>query len=145
MCPQRLFVPMLHAAPSTWLRPSLGVSPFKAAYSSLRRLEHYRAPRRRVLPFRASVSRNWQRQQRPDSQRLDATQSSAKAGDATSAADSLSSVLHDTNPAENNLLAPVNIPEDKNAVLKEKHPAASILANSGLVVQRQLEMMNVLM
>jgi hypothetical protein len=48
-------------------------------------------------------------------------------------------------PSQNTLLAPVHIPEDPNGVLKETHPATSILANSGLVVQRQLEMMNVMM
>ncbi|KAJ5349894.1 hypothetical protein N7541_007621 [Penicillium brevicompactum] len=47
-------------------------------------------------------------------------------------------------PSQNTLLAPVHIPEDPNGVLKELHPATSILANSGLVVQRQLEMMNVM-
>jgi hypothetical protein len=58
---------------------------------------------------------------------------------------SLSATLHDTNPQDNSLLAPVHIPEDPNAVLKERHPAAAILANSGLVVERQFEMMNVLL
>lgn len=48
-------------------------------------------------------------------------------------------------PSQNTLLSPVHIPEDPNAVLKEKHPAANVLANSGLVIQRQLEMMNVMM
>ncbi|KAJ5323777.1 Scramblase-domain-containing protein [Penicillium atrosanguineum] len=47
-------------------------------------------------------------------------------------------------PAQNTLLSPVHVPEDPNAVLKETHPAISILANSGLVVQRQFEMMNVM-
>ncbi|KAJ5099564.1 Scramblase-domain-containing protein [Penicillium argentinense] len=47
-------------------------------------------------------------------------------------------------PAQNTLLAPVHIPEDPNGVLKESHPAVSVLANSGVVVQRQLEMMNVM-
>lgn len=48
-------------------------------------------------------------------------------------------------PSQNTLLSPVHLPEDPHAVLKENHPAISILANSGLVVQRQLEMMNVMM
>lgn len=48
-------------------------------------------------------------------------------------------------PAQNTLLSPVHIPEDPNGVLKESHPATNILANSGVVVQRQLEMMNVMM
>ncbi|OJD19197.1 hypothetical protein AJ78_00810 [Emergomyces pasteurianus Ep9510] len=59
--------------------------------------------------------------------------------------ESLSATLRNTNPQENSLLAPVHIPEDPHAVLKERHPAAGLLSNSGLVVQRQLEMMNVLL
>ncbi|KAL5336327.1 Scramblase-domain-containing protein [Aspergillus crustosus] len=47
-------------------------------------------------------------------------------------------------PAQNTLLSPVYIPEDPHAVLRESHPATGILANSGLVVQRQLELMNVM-
>ncbi|KAJ4377340.1 hypothetical protein N0V83_000165 [Neocucurbitaria cava] len=37
------------------------------------------------------------------------------------------------------------MPEDPHAVLKETHPAMRLLDNSAIVVQRQLEMMNVLM
>jgi hypothetical protein len=48
-------------------------------------------------------------------------------------------------PAQNTLLSPVHIPEDPNGILKETHPAMGILANSGLVIQRQLELMNVMM
>ena len=55
---------------------------------------------------------------------------------------SVSSALANTDPAANNLLAPVHIPEDANAVIKSSHPATKLLANSGLVVQRQLEVMN---
>ncbi|KAJ6070323.1 hypothetical protein N7467_011642 [Penicillium canescens] len=47
-------------------------------------------------------------------------------------------------PSQNTLLSPVYLPEDPKGVLKENHPAISILANSGVVVQRQLEMMNVM-
>ncbi|KAB8234657.1 scramblase family protein [Aspergillus alliaceus] len=47
-------------------------------------------------------------------------------------------------PAQNTLLSPVHIPEDPHGVLKETHPAVGILTNSGLVVQRQLEIMNVM-
>lgn len=62
-----------------------------------------------------------------------------------SATENTSSTLHDTPPEQNTLLAPVHIPEDPNAVLKERHPAARLLANSGLVVQRELELMNVML
>jgi hypothetical protein len=56
---------------------------------------------------------------------------------------SVSNVLANTDDAANNLLAPVHIPEDANAIIKSSHPATNILAQSGLVVQRQIEMMNI--
>ena len=56
----------------------------------------------------------------------------------------LSDALRDTKDEDNSLLSPVHIPEDPNGVLNEKHPAATILANSGIVIQRQLELMNVM-
>ena len=46
---------------------------------------------------------------------------------------------------DNSLLSPVYIPEDPNGVLKSSHPAARLLDNSGLVVQRQLELGNLLL
>ena len=55
---------------------------------------------------------------------------------------SVSESLARADPAHNNLLAPVHIPEDERAVIKSQHPATKLLANSGLVVQRQIEMMN---
>ena len=45
----------------------------------------------------------------------------------------------------NDLLAPVHIPSDPLSILPPEHPATSILANSTIVVQRQLEMMNVML
>lgn len=62
----------------------------------------------------------------------------------SSSPDTVSSALQNTSADDNNLLAPVHITEDPNGVLNEKHPAASILANSAIVVQRQLELMNLL-
>ena len=55
---------------------------------------------------------------------------------------SVSETLARADPAHNNLLAPVHIPEDERAIIKSQHPATKLLANSGLVVQRQIEMMN---
>lgn len=43
------------------------------------------------------------------------------------------------------LVAEVHIPDDPNGVLPRDHPALSILGNSSLVIQRQLEMMNVML
>lgn len=56
---------------------------------------------------------------------------------------SLSENLAALSPQENGLLAPVHIPEDPNAVIKSGHPSTAIIANSGLVVQRQFEMLNI--
>lgn len=57
----------------------------------------------------------------------------------------MSSSLRDTSAEDNSLLTPVNIPEDPDGVLNEKHPAADLLSHSSLVVTRQLEMMNVML
>ncbi|KAL8773279.1 MAG: hypothetical protein Q9194_004376 [Teloschistes cf. exilis] len=56
---------------------------------------------------------------------------------------SIADVLKETKDEDNSLLSPVHIPEDPNGVLNERHPAAAILTNSGIVIQRQLELMNV--
>ncbi|KAI1615403.1 Scramblase-domain-containing protein [Exophiala viscosa] len=55
----------------------------------------------------------------------------------------MENILAETRPEDNSLLAPVHVPEDPSSVLKSDHPASNILAQSGLLVQRQLEMMNV--
>ncbi len=60
-------------------------------------------------------------------------------------APTVSETLDTTQPEHNSLLSPVHIPEDPDGVLKETHPAARLLANSSIVVQRQLELMNVMM
>ncbi|KAF2646623.1 Scramblase-domain-containing protein [Massarina eburnea CBS 473.64] len=59
--------------------------------------------------------------------------------------EAVSNALATTPDAENNLITPVYMPEDPNAVLKQTHPAMRLLDNSAIVVQRQVEMMNVLM
>lgn len=69
----------------------------------------------------------------------------SSAGSQTSGQSDATSNSSGTNPQYNTLLAPVHIPEDPDGLLKQTHPASQILANSGLVVQRQLEMMNVLL
>jgi hypothetical protein len=62
-----------------------------------------------------------------------------------SASESQDATIPNYDPSQNTLLSPVHLPEDPRGVLKENHPSISILANSGIVVQRQLEMMNILM
>lgn len=56
---------------------------------------------------------------------------------------SISTLLAQTDSTNNSLLAPVHIPEDPRAILRTNHPSTSLLEQSGIVVQRQLEMMNV--
>ncbi|KAL4886336.1 Scramblase-domain-containing protein [Aspergillus karnatakaensis] len=74
---------------------------------------------------------------RPPPIRKDPTPSDAQAGNTAAP-------VANYDPAQNSLLSPVYIPEDPHGVLKESHPATGILANSGLVVQRQLELMNIM-
>ncbi|KAF2816669.1 Scramblase-domain-containing protein [Mytilinidion resinicola] len=57
--------------------------------------------------------------------------------------EAVSTALSQASDADNNLLTPVHIPEDPHGVLKENHPAVSLLHNSSIIVQRQIEMMNV--
>ncbi|KAI9829696.1 MAG: hypothetical protein M1819_006067 [Sarea resinae] len=57
----------------------------------------------------------------------------------------VSDVLSSATAQENTLLSPVHISEDPNGVLNERHPAAGLLANSAVVIQRQLELMNVML
>ena len=71
--------------------------------------------------------------------------SPAQAEGKASSTDAISNALKNANPEDNHLLAPVHIPEDPDGVLNEKHPAAALLANSAIVVQRQLELMNVML
>ena len=61
-----------------------------------------------------------------------------------SAKTTVADALRDTDATNNNLLSPVHIPEDPDGVLNEKHPAASILAKSAIVIHRQLELMNIM-
>ncbi|KAH8731988.1 Scramblase-domain-containing protein [Phaeosphaeriaceae sp. PMI808] len=63
----------------------------------------------------------------------------------SSKVDAVSNALATTPSGENNLATPVFMPEDPNGVLKETHPVMRLLDNSTLIIQRQLEMMNVLM
>lgn len=66
-------------------------------------------------------------------------------GHQPSRVEAVSTALATTSEANNPLLAPVHVPEDPHGIIKETHPAMRILDNSTIVVQRQLEMMNVLM
>ena len=65
--------------------------------------------------------------------------------DEPSRVEAVSHALANTPSAQNPLLTPVHIPDDPHAVLKQTHPAMRLLDNSAIVIQRQLEMMNVLM
>ncbi|KAF2269355.1 Scramblase-domain-containing protein [Lojkania enalia] len=58
--------------------------------------------------------------------------------------EAVSNALARTPDSENCLITPVHIPEDPRSIIKETHPAMRLLENSAMVVQRQLEMMNVL-
>ncbi|KAF2272650.1 Scramblase-domain-containing protein, partial [Westerdykella ornata] len=59
--------------------------------------------------------------------------------------EAVSNALAQIPSSQNTLITPVYIPEDPHAILKETHSVMRLLDNSAIVVQRQLEMMNVLM
>jgi len=70
--------------------------------------------------------------------------SSHRVGRAQESNDKVSDALRNTaNGDVNNLVSPVHIPADPHGILHAGHPAISILANSSIIVQRQIEMMNV--
>ena len=54
----------------------------------------------------------------------------------------LASTLSETNSSD--LVSEVHIPADPDGVLPPDHPALAILGNSSLVIQRQIEMMNII-
>jgi len=53
----------------------------------------------------------------------------------------MEAILAETKPADNPLLTPVHIRENVKAALKSDHPAANILTQPGLVVQRHHEIL----
>ncbi|KAF1924985.1 Scramblase-domain-containing protein [Didymella exigua CBS 183.55] len=102
------------------------------------------------LPRRTPPQRNEERAARSSGQ--SATQSNQPSQDASSASangpsrvEAVSNALATTPDSQNPLVTPVHLLEDPHAVLKQSHPAMRILDNSAIVIQRQLEMMNVLM
>lgn len=103
----------------------------------------------RTVPFSRPL-RSSRREQQPSSnepanQPEQPAQPSTPQPSSASKVEAVSNALAQVPDSENNLVTPVYIPEDPNGVLKETHPAMRLLENSAIVVQRQLEMMNVLM
>lgn len=120
----------------------------RASFATARpqRPGNLRSIRARPLPRTGSKAPPGPRSRSPASkpQRLkQSTSENASSRDQASQV-AISTALRDTDAKDNNLLAPVNIPEDTNSVLKLDHPSTSILANSSIVVTRQLELMNVI-
>ncbi|KAF2437053.1 Scramblase-domain-containing protein [Tothia fuscella] len=82
----------------------------------------------------------------PTSSRHNASQSNQleKTSEQATKAEALSTALLQTAQSEDNdLLTPVSIPKDPYGILQDSHPAMGILANSSIIIRRQLEMMNV--
>lgn len=103
------------------------------------RFPKHNPPKRRVPAYSSKPPGN--ANQPPN----DPTESSKDATHEPSKVEAVSKTLSATPDSENSLIAPVHMPEDPHGVLKETHPAMRLLDNSTLIVQRQLEMMNVLM
>ena len=88
-----------------------------------------------------------ERPPKPDGRKVPLNKPEESPKDASSSpsrVEAVSNALSTTPDPSNSLVTPVHIAEDAHAVLKETHPAMRLLNNSSLVVQRQLEMMNVL-
>ncbi|KAL9112339.1 MAG: hypothetical protein Q9227_003457 [Pyrenula ochraceoflavens] len=79
----------------------------------------------------------------PSSENASPEQDAQSGPPAPPAPPSFAESLAAAKPEDNSLIAPVHIPEDAHAVLKSDHPSTSIIANSGIVVQRQFEMLNI--
>ena len=107
-----------------------------------------RGPRSRLPKYTPPQRKVPERSSRQQGSEHPAEQSNGPAKNAptdSSKVEAVSNALATTPDSQNPLLTPVYIPEDPNAVLKETHPAMRLLDNSAIVIQRQLEMMNVLM
>ncbi|RAL01969.1 scramblase family protein [Aspergillus ibericus CBS 121593] len=114
-------------------------APGRALASSFRGRSSPRGPRnsiRRPEPIRKEINPSPAQSPQSHNSEIPETPETTEAAS--------NSLVSQYDPSQNTLLAPVHIPEDPNGVIKETHPATGILANSGLVVQRQLELMNVM-
>ncbi|KIW79609.1 hypothetical protein Z517_06221 [Fonsecaea pedrosoi CBS 271.37] len=103
-------------------------------------------PRRQILTVSRCLHENLRRSSTSSNPKKDQDGStpSSSQRDTPPKPPSMEDLLAETSPQDNSLLAPVHIAEDANAILRSDHPATDILSQSGIVVQRQLEMMNVL-
>ncbi|KAH6638739.1 Scramblase-domain-containing protein [Boeremia exigua] len=105
-----------------------------------------RVPKHTPPQRRDSARTPAQRHGRPIPQGQEPPQDASSTGaNEPSRVDAVSNALAATPDSQNPLVTPVHMPEDPHAVLKQTHPAMRILDNSAIVIQRQLEMMNVLM
>ena len=135
---QRLFT----QAPSKYIQATFATArpprPSKLRVTRTRpspRVDRARLPTSRISPRQGSPA--GQGEQQPQ-------QSQDAASKDRASQTALATALRDTDPQTNDLLAPVHIPEDASSVLKADHPSTNILANSSIVVTRQLELMNVI-
>lgn len=138
--------------------PSAGSS-FRLTKAALRRLDHrgFRACVRNIEQVRlfrrqplsrasqarlpkhndAKVTRNFQRDSRRPAQ--DEKAPKQPPGPNTQ----LATTLQQSDSSD--LISEIRIPSDPDGILPPDHPALSILGNSSLVIQRQVEMMNLLL
>ncbi|QDS69057.1 hypothetical protein FKW77_009860 [Venturia effusa] len=109
-------------------------------------------PGRREVPRRVpqehsnanELPRPQREQQRAQNEDAEKLQEEAK--EERTKIEAVSSALHEASElGENPLDSPVYMPEDPHGVLKQDHPAMAVLNNSSIIIQRQLEMMNVLL
>ncbi|CZT21482.1 related to scramblase family protein [Ramularia collo-cygni] len=78
----------------------------------------------------------------PSTEAAPSTQSNEPATPPSNGNAALSAAL--ASSPSSDLISEVHIPHDPHSVLPSEHPALSLLANSSLIIQRQMEMMNLL-
>lgn len=112
------------------------------------RLPRYSPPQQRAPAYSSKPPAGQSPSNEPPVGQQPSNTSNEPASDAPaepSKVDAVSNALATIPDGENSLVSPVYMPEDPNGVLKETHPVMRLLDNSTLIIQRQLEMMNVLM
>lgn len=107
-----------------------------------RRCLHKPPPRDRAWGQRRNEDDKERHELEPAQHHLPGTDSARQHQQGPGLNTQLASTLSETNSSD--LVSEVHIPADPHGVLPPDHPALAILGNSSLVIQRQIEMMNII-
>jgi hypothetical protein len=127
--------------PSRW-----AVRLSRLSKNSVRAASSNRPSKSHPLDYRPKASPPQARRISPTSSRSSGAQNQQPdtvSKEASKAAAISNALEQSARSGENDLLAPVHLPKDPEAILTETHPAMSLLANSSIIIRRQLEMMNI--